>query len=147
MQGRYLESQRDVEAADKPFEFFMNRFRLLEAAPRVEFSQYTGLSEEVIRPQLDEAIAQGYLTECADYWQITEHGKLFLNSLLELFWLSKFVLPDAACTQHPATTLASSQNYLITPLRRNCSVSFPAFISSVDIVNFHQNRDFFTVYF
>lgn len=29
MQGRYLESQRDVEAADKPFEFFMNRFRLL----------------------------------------------------------------------------------------------------------------------
>ncbi len=76
MQGRYLESQRDVEAADKPFEFFMNRFRLLEAAP-VEFSQYTGLSEEVIRPQLDEAIAQGYLTECADYWQITEHGKLF----------------------------------------------------------------------
>ncbi|HIB9842529.1 TPA: radical SAM family heme chaperone HemW, partial [Escherichia coli] len=53
--------------------------------PRVEFSQYTGLSEEVIRPQLDEAIAQGYLTECADYWQITEHGKLFLNSLLELF--------------------------------------------------------------
>ncbi|EPC8329226.1 hypothetical protein U0A48_23255, partial [Escherichia coli] len=21
----------------------------------------------------------------ADYWQITEHGKLFLNSLLELF--------------------------------------------------------------
>ena len=85
MQGRYLESQRDVEAADKPFEFFMNRFRLLEPAPRVEFSQYTGLSEEVIRPQLDEAIAQGYLTECADYWQITEHGKLFLNSLLELF--------------------------------------------------------------
>ncbi len=55
----------------------MNRFRLLEPAPRVEFSQYTGLSEEVIRPQLDEAIAQGYLTECADYWQITEHGKLF----------------------------------------------------------------------
>lgn len=97
MQGRYLESQRDVEAADKPFEFFMNRFRLLEAAPRVEFSQYTGLSEEVIRPQLEEAIAQGYLTECADYWQITEHGKLFLNSLLELFWRSKFVLPDAAC--------------------------------------------------
>ena len=85
MQGRYLESQRDVEAADKPFEFFMNRFRLLEPAPRVEFSQYTGLSEEVFRPQLDEAIAQGYLTECADYWQITEHGKLFLNSLLELF--------------------------------------------------------------
>jgi oxygen-independent coproporphyrinogen-3 oxidase len=63
----------------------MNRFRLLEAAPRAEFTQYTGLSETVIRQPLDEAIAQGYLTECETYWQITRHGKLFLNSLLELF--------------------------------------------------------------
>jgi oxygen-independent coproporphyrinogen-3 oxidase len=34
MEGRYLERSHDVEVADKPFEFFMNRFRLLEAAPR-----------------------------------------------------------------------------------------------------------------
>ncbi|VFS74322.1 HemN family oxidoreductase [Raoultella planticola] len=47
MEGRYLERQHDVEAADKPFEFFMNRFRLLEAAPRSEFSRYTGLEEHV----------------------------------------------------------------------------------------------------
>ena len=85
MEGRYLERQHDVEAADKPFEFFMNRFRLLEAAPRAEFTRYTGLPESVIRPQIDEALAQGYLTECDESWQITEHGKLFLNSLLELF--------------------------------------------------------------
>ena len=85
MQGRYLESQRDVAEADKPFEFFMNRFRLLEAAPRAEFTQYTGLTEDVIRRQIDEAISQGYLSECDEYWQITQHGKLFLNSLLELF--------------------------------------------------------------
>jgi oxygen-independent coproporphyrinogen-3 oxidase len=85
MEGRYLERQHDVEAADKPFEFFMNRFRLLEAAPRAEFSRYTGLDESVIRPQIAAAIAQGYLAEDAHCWQITEHGKLFLNSLLELF--------------------------------------------------------------
>lgn len=85
MQGRYLESQRDVAEADKPFEFFMNRFRLLEAAPRAEFRQYTGLTEDVIRRQIDEAISRGYLSECDEYWQITQHGKLFLNSLLELF--------------------------------------------------------------
>ncbi|MDU1085168.1 MAG: radical SAM family heme chaperone HemW, partial [Leclercia adecarboxylata] len=85
MEGRYLERSHDVEAEDKPFEFFMNRFRLLEAAPRAEFSRYTGLAESVIRPQIDEALAQGYLTECDEFWQITEHGKLFLNSLLELF--------------------------------------------------------------
>lgn len=82
MEGRYLERQHDVEAVDKPFEFFMNRFRLLEAAPRAEFTRYTGLPESVIRPQIDEALAQGYLTECDESWQITEYGKLFLNSFL-----------------------------------------------------------------
>jgi len=85
MQGNYREKQYDVADSDKPFEYFMNRFRLLEAAPRDEFSRYTGLSEQVIRPQMDAAIAAGYVTETAEQWQITEKGKLFLNSLLELF--------------------------------------------------------------
>ncbi|MBN3236503.1 radical SAM family heme chaperone HemW [Pectobacterium versatile] len=85
MQGTYLDRQHDVANDDRPFEFFMNRFRLLEAAPREDFTAYTGLEEHSIRPQLDQALAQGYLTETSTYWQITEHGKLFLNSLLELF--------------------------------------------------------------
>ncbi|NIF34262.1 radical SAM family heme chaperone HemW [Enterobacter sp. Cy-643] len=85
MEGKYLDRQHDVEQADKPFEFFMNRFRLLEAAPRSEFTLYTGLDEAIIRPQLNEALAKNYMTETDEYWQITEHGKLFLNSLLELF--------------------------------------------------------------
>lgn len=85
MQGKYMDKQHEVTTADRPFEFFMNRFRLLEAAPRVDFVNYTGLDESVIRPQLDEALEKGYLEETAEYWQITEKGKLFLNSLLELF--------------------------------------------------------------
>lgn len=85
MQGTYLDKQHDVANDERPFEFFMNRFRLLEAAPRADFTAYTGLEEHGIRPQLDQALTQGYLTETATHWQITEHGKLFLNSLLELF--------------------------------------------------------------
>ncbi|GBU12931.1 oxidoreductase [Enterobacterales bacterium] len=85
MQGRYMDKQHDVETSELPFEFFMNRFRLLEAAPREEFAIYTGLDESVIRAQLDEAIAKNYLLETDSHWQITQHGKLFLNSLLELF--------------------------------------------------------------
>ncbi|WP_437613872.1 radical SAM family heme chaperone HemW [Erwinia sp. V71] len=85
MAGNYLDRQYEVAESEKPFEFFMNRFRLLEAAPRQEFVAYTGLDESVIRPQIDEALAKGYLTETAETWQITEKGKLFLNSLLELF--------------------------------------------------------------
>jgi len=85
MAGNYLDKRHDVADADKPFEFFMNRFRLLEAAPREEFVRYTGLPESSVRAQLDEALASGYLVETELYWQITEKGKLFLNSLLELF--------------------------------------------------------------
>ncbi|EEQ01728.1 Oxygen-independent coproporphyrinogen III oxidase-like protein yggW [Yersinia rohdei ATCC 43380] len=85
MQGKYLDKQYEVAAVDRPFEFFMNRFRLLEAAPRADFTHFTGLAESTIRPQLDEALAKEYLIETEEYWQITEKGKLFLNSLLELF--------------------------------------------------------------
>ena len=85
MQGRYMDKQHAVETEDLAFEFFMNRFRLLEAAPREEFSLYTGQEESVIRTQLDEAIGKEYLVETQTHWQITRKGKLFLNSLLELF--------------------------------------------------------------
>ncbi len=33
-----MKSQLNMEQVDKPFEFFMNRFRLPEAAPWAEFS-------------------------------------------------------------------------------------------------------------
>ncbi|WP_340614651.1 radical SAM family heme chaperone HemW [Xenorhabdus thailandensis] len=85
MQGRYLDQQNQVDNADRPFEFFMNRFRLLESMPRQDFSDFTGLPESVIHPQIDEALSKGYITESDTHWQITKHGKLFLNSLLELF--------------------------------------------------------------
>lgn len=85
MRGEYLHQRYEVENEDRPFEFFMNRFRLLEAAPRSDFPALTGLDESIVRAQLDKAIAEGYITETATDWQVTERGKLFLNSLLELF--------------------------------------------------------------
>jgi putative oxygen-independent coproporphyrinogen III oxidase len=85
MKGQYLQQQYNVEPSDLPFEFMMNRFRLFEAAPRADFSHLTGLKEDVIRPQLDQAVANGYLTETPTEWQVTERGKLFLNDLLTLF--------------------------------------------------------------
>ena len=85
MEGRYLQQSYNVEPQDRPFEYFMNRFRLLEAMPRHEFTDYTGIAESAVRPALDEAISKGYISETHNEWQITEHGKLFLNSLLELF--------------------------------------------------------------
>ena len=85
MRGEYRYHQEQIEFADRPFEFFMNRFRLLEAVPKSEFEAYTGLNETVVRPTMDWALTQNYITENASHWQITEHGKLFLNELLEVF--------------------------------------------------------------
>ncbi|WP_084976504.1 radical SAM family heme chaperone HemW [Plesiomonas shigelloides] len=85
LQGRYTDNHSEVALDDRPFEFFMNRFRLLEPAPRADFPRFTGLSEGSIRPAIEQALRAGYIEETATHWQLTEHGKLFLNSLLELF--------------------------------------------------------------
>ncbi|MBT0723547.1 radical SAM family heme chaperone HemW [Rosenbergiella sp. S61] len=85
MRGEYLDRQFMVADEDKAFEFFMNRFRLLEPCPRQDFVDLTGLAEQRVRPALDNAIRAGYLQETTEHWQITAKGKLFLNSLLEAF--------------------------------------------------------------
>ncbi|MCG6342001.1 radical SAM family heme chaperone HemW [Vibrio fluvialis] len=81
----YLDSEQLVEDVDRPFEFFMNRFRLIEPCPKADFSATTGLPISVIQPTLDWAIEQGYLSDNHTHWQITEKGKLFLNDLLAAF--------------------------------------------------------------
>ena len=85
MRGEYLYEERDVSTEDLPFEFFMNRFRLLEAVPKNEFEQFTGLPLSVVDKTMAWALDQKFITETDRTWQVTEHGKLFLNELLEAF--------------------------------------------------------------
>lgn len=81
----YLDSEVNVDAQDRPFEFFMNRFRLLEACPKQDFLDTTGLELAAIQPTMDWAIEIGYIEDSHSHWRITEKGKLFLNDLLEAF--------------------------------------------------------------
>lgn len=81
----YLDSKMTVEAEDLPFEFFMNRFRLLEACPKADFTAYTGLPVETVAPALARAVQLGLVSETALHWQITPHGVRYLNELLQLF--------------------------------------------------------------
>ncbi|MGB2079743.1 MAG: radical SAM family heme chaperone HemW, partial [Vibrio sp.] len=46
----YLDTQTQVSADELPFEYFMNRFRLLESCPKEEFTQRTGLEFAAIEP-------------------------------------------------------------------------------------------------
>ncbi|WP_419239387.1 radical SAM family heme chaperone HemW [Photobacterium leiognathi] len=81
----YLTQETNVADSERPFEFFMNRFRLLEACPKQDYPTRTGLPLSSIEPAIDWAIAQNYLQDTGEHWQITEHGKLFLNDLLAAF--------------------------------------------------------------
>ncbi|OOF78970.1 YggW family oxidoreductase [Rodentibacter caecimuris] len=85
LRGEYLYEEKNVSEIDRPFEFFMNRFRLLEAVPKREFEYYTGLPQSAVKNRIDFALKQNYIVETDTSWQITEHGKLFLNELLTLF--------------------------------------------------------------
>ncbi|MEH6533001.1 MAG: radical SAM family heme chaperone HemW [Photobacterium frigidiphilum] len=81
----YLDKETQVDAAERPFEFFMNRFRLLEACPKQDYIDRTGLSLDTIDTNIQWALDQKFLADTGDTWQITEHGKLFLNDLLAAF--------------------------------------------------------------
>ncbi|WP_070964646.1 radical SAM family heme chaperone HemW [Vibrio sonorensis] len=81
----YTSDEQEVALQDRPFEFFMNRFRLIEACPKQDFIDTTGLELTAIEPTINWAIDKGYLSQSKTHWQITQKGKLFLNDLLEAF--------------------------------------------------------------
>ncbi|WP_428774075.1 radical SAM family heme chaperone HemW [Vibrio sp.] len=81
----YLDSEQIVPMQERPFEFFMNRFRLIEPCPKQDFVATTGLGLESIRQPIDWALEKQYLSETDSHWQITDRGKLFLNDLLAAF--------------------------------------------------------------
>ncbi|MEZ8966868.1 YggW family oxidoreductase [Vibrio breoganii] len=85
----YLDTEHIVADEDRPFEFFMNRFRLIEACPKQDFVNTTGLPISAIQQTIDWALEMKYLTETDTHWQITEKGKLFLNDLLEAFMVEE----------------------------------------------------------
>jgi putative oxygen-independent coproporphyrinogen III oxidase len=81
----YTSSSQSVLAADLPFEFFMNRLRLVEPCPKADYQKYTGtpLTNDV-QANLQNAIAKGLISESASHWQVTPLGRRYLNTLLEL---------------------------------------------------------------
>lgn len=82
----YLYQQKVVQPDELAFEFFINRFRLLEPCPKQEYFTLTGheLTEKELS-QLDSAQAKGLLYETKSHWHVTEQGRRYLNSLLSEF--------------------------------------------------------------
>ena len=81
----YMSDKKVVPSEDLPFEFFMNRFRLLEPCPKSDYSDFTGLAmDDGTKKNLQIALNRGLLVESADEWRVTQLGRRYLNTLLEM---------------------------------------------------------------
>jgi putative oxygen-independent coproporphyrinogen III oxidase len=81
----YTNDKKVVPSEDLPFEFFMNRFRLLEPCPKSDYSDFTGLAlDDNTKKNLQIALTRGLLVESKNEWQVTLLGRRYLNTLLEM---------------------------------------------------------------
>ena len=80
-----LAEQREVSAAELPFEFMLNALRLTEGFEVRQFGERTGVPISTAGKALNEAERSGLITR--DHLRImpTERGRRFLNDLLQLF--------------------------------------------------------------
>lgn len=80
-----VQEQREVDAADLPFEFMLNALRLTDGFPVTLFQERTGLPLRTIERELDAAEQRGLLSRDHVAIRPTELGQRFLNDLQELF--------------------------------------------------------------
>ncbi len=80
----FLDQCWDVEAEDRPFEYFMNRMRLFQPIPKTEFTARTNLAAATVEPLFARAYEQGLLEQTDSEWLVTETGHRYLNSLLTM---------------------------------------------------------------
>lgn len=80
----YLYRQWDVAVDDYPFEYFMNRLRLVEPCPLDEYQARYGQDlPQTHKHALDRAVDKGMLTLDQHAWQVTPLGRRYLNTLLD----------------------------------------------------------------
>lgn len=83
--GKYLKYKNIILKKDKPFEYFMNAFRLYKPIYKKIFQERTNIDENYIKKNIEKAIEKRYIIEKINFWETTKKGKMFLNSLLKIF--------------------------------------------------------------
>ncbi|QNS01721.1 MAG: radical SAM family heme chaperone HemW [Buchnera aphidicola (Pentalonia nigronervosa)] len=85
LDGKYLHSIRTVLEQDKPFEYFINKFRLYKPISKRDFQKKTNININNIKKYIEKAKKSGFLIEDTHFWETTKKGKIFLNLLLSIF--------------------------------------------------------------
>jgi oxygen-independent coproporphyrinogen-3 oxidase len=81
----HLDHLNEVEKAELPFEYMMNRLRLFSSFTLSEYQEATGLSSEGILLTLNKAKGMGLMESQGTKWRVTQQGHRYLNDLLEMF--------------------------------------------------------------
>jgi putative oxygen-independent coproporphyrinogen III oxidase len=81
----HVVDRRIVTVTELPFEFAMNALRLADGFAISDFTERTGLQISAASRALRDAEAKGLITRDHLHIRPTEHGRRFLNDLLELF--------------------------------------------------------------
>jgi len=87
--GTFLSDDRQLEADDLIFEFFLNQLRLYRGVDKKQFSARTGLPWSSVAARAETAVTKGLLEEDERWLRPTELGWRFSNETQALF------LPDA----------------------------------------------------
>ena len=82
----------EVAAADRVFEFMLNRLRLYEGFSASDFESVTGLPFARVRPVLEQTQALKFMQMTDGHWQPTLTGYTYLNDL------QAFFLPEASAS-------------------------------------------------
>ncbi|ALD15475.1 coproporphyrinogen III oxidase [Buchnera aphidicola (Aphis glycines)] len=85
MNGKYLATKTLIPEKDKPFEYFMNTFRLYQPIYKKNFQERTNLNISNIKNKIKKALRNKYIIENKNSWETTKKGRIFLNSLLKIF--------------------------------------------------------------
>ena len=83
--GSALIENREIPAADLPFEFMLNALRLKDGVDTSTFSERTGLPLSLISKGISTASKKGLLDENPAKLKATDQGLRYLNNLQELF--------------------------------------------------------------
>ena len=74
-----------VAAQELPFEYMLNALRLIDGVPMADFAERTGLPAVRIAHALDQARAQGWLSDDPLRLHTTALGQRFLNDVISAF--------------------------------------------------------------
>jgi putative oxygen-independent coproporphyrinogen III oxidase len=83
--GHALIENKEIAAADLPFEFMLNALRLSDGVDTNTFSERTGLPLNTISKSLSKACSKGLLDENPSKLKATDQGLRYLNNLQEIF--------------------------------------------------------------